>query len=108
MVRQRSHGFRRIALAAVIVASVLLSAACGSSAGVGGSGSGGTKEIVIGEVASLTGAFSTLGGADAGGIKTAVDQLNKAGGIVVGGTRYRFRVVVVDDQSDPTQAGNPE
>jgi branched-chain amino acid transport system substrate-binding protein len=103
MVRQRSLGHNRIALAAVIVVSVVLSAACGTSGGSGGSG--GTKEIVIGEVASLTGAYSILGGADAGGIKTAVDQLNQAGGVVVAGTRYRFRVVVADDQSDPTQAG---
>lgn len=62
------------------------------------------KEIVIGQVASLTGGFAAIGEASKGGLAVAIDELNQAGGVTVDGTRYVFKVVVKDDQSDPAKA----
>jgi branched-chain amino acid transport system substrate-binding protein len=102
---------RRLTLGAVTAAALGVTAACGSTgsstsastnASAGGSGS---HVVTIGMVTELTGTDSDIGEASLGGLKAAVYQVNKAGGVTVGGTRYTFRVVVQDDQSNPSQAG---
>jgi branched-chain amino acid transport system substrate-binding protein len=96
----------RLILSAVTVAALGVTAACGSSGSSASSAGGqGSHVVTIGAVTELTGTYSDLGQAGLGGLKAAVYHVNKAGGITVGGTRYTFRVVVQDDQSNPSQAG---
>ena len=58
------------------------------------------NEIVIGEYGSLTGEDATFGTSTRNGIDIAVDEVNKAGG-VLGKT---IRVIVEDDQGRPEEA----
>lgn len=58
------------------------------------------QEIVIGEVASLSGRFAKPGGSIHEGVETAVHQINLAGG--VGG--HPVRLVTRDDGGDPQKA----
>jgi branched-chain amino acid transport system substrate-binding protein len=58
------------------------------------------SEIVVGEFGSLTGTTATFGISTKNGIEMAVDEVNKAGGLL-GKT---VRVIVEDDQSKPEEA----
>src|SRR5262245_57357548 len=59
-----------------------------------------STEIVIGEFGSLTGTTATFGISTKNGIDMAVDEINKAGGLL----GKRVRVIVEDDQSKPEEA----
>ena len=59
-----------------------------------------STEIVIGEFGSLTGTTATFGISTKNGIDMAVDEINKAGGLL----GKRGRVIVEDDQSKPEEA----
>ena len=61
-----------------------------------------TNEIVVGEYGSLTGATATFGQASHDGTMLALEQINKAGGVL----GKQVRVVTEDDASDATQAVN--
>jgi branched-chain amino acid transport system substrate-binding protein len=63
-----------------------------------GSSEGG--EIVIGEYGSLTGSTATFGISTKNGIEIAVDEANKAGGVL----GKKIHVIVEDDQSLPQEA----
>lgn len=67
----------------------------------------GPSQIVIGSVAPETGAFANLGLGSAFGLQAAVDDINAQGGIMVAdlGRKLPVKLVVVDDQSDPTKSG---
>ena len=96
--RFASHsGWRPSMLAAA--ALVILGTACGGSSNQTPSGGGGP--ILIGQVASLTGAYQTLGINDKLGAQQAVDEINRAGGI--NGRQLKI-VSVEDDQTKPDQA----
>ena len=58
------------------------------------------NEIVIGEFGSLTGTTATFGISTKNGIDMAVDEVNKAGGLL----GKRVRVIVEDDQGRPEEA----
>jgi branched-chain amino acid transport system substrate-binding protein len=60
----------------------------------------GQGEIVIGEYGSLTGTTATFGISTKNGIDMAVEEVNKAGGLL----GKKVRVVVEDDQSKPEEA----
>src|SRR5262249_55763605 len=66
----------------------------------GASSDSGSKEIVIGEFGSLTGTTATFGISTKNGIDMAVDEANKAGGIL----GKQVRVIVEDDQGKPEEA----
>lgn len=68
----------------------------------------GVSQIIIGSVAPETGDFANLGLGSAFGLKEAVDDINAQGGIMVAdlGKKLPVKLVVVDDQSSPTNAGN--
>src|SRR5881397_2615668 len=57
-------------------------------------------EIVIGEYGSLTGTTATFGISTRNGIELAVDEVNKAGGIL----GKKVRIIVEDDQGKPEEA----
>lgn len=59
-----------------------------------------SAEIVIGEYGSLTGTTATFGISTKNGIDMAVDEVNKAGGLL----GKKVRVVVEDDQGKPEEA----
>jgi branched-chain amino acid transport system substrate-binding protein len=59
-----------------------------------------SSEIVIGEFGSLTGTTATFGISTKNGIDMAVDDINKAGGLL----GKKVRVIVEDDQGKPEEA----
>ncbi len=78
---------------------LVLLAACGGTSSPTPDSSG--TAILIGQVASLTGAYQTLGNNDKLGAQQAVDEINKAGGI----NGHPLKIVSVeDDQTKPDQA----
>jgi len=58
------------------------------------------NEILIGEYGSLTGNDATFGTSTRDGIQMAVDEVNKAGGVL----GKQLKVLVEDDQSKPEEA----
>jgi len=62
-------------------------------------------EIVVGVVAPLTGMFAGFAEGILFGIQAAVEDINKLGGVNVGGTMMKIKLVVVDYESDPAKAG---
>ncbi|MDD4242151.1 MAG: ABC transporter substrate-binding protein [Smithellaceae bacterium] len=63
-------------------------------------------EIVIGYTGPLSGPAAEYGQDIFNGVDMAVKELNAAGGIVVKGKKYSFRLDKLDDRVDPTQAVN--
>jgi branched-chain amino acid transport system substrate-binding protein len=58
------------------------------------------NEIVIGEYGSLTGTTATFGTSTKNGVDLAIDEINKAGGVL----GKQIRIVVEDDQGRPEEA----
>lgn len=58
------------------------------------------EEILIGEFGSLTGTTATFGISSRNGIEMAIDEINKAGGVL----GKKVRVIVEDDQGRPEEA----
>ena len=63
-----------------------------------------TKELVIGTVQPYSGAYGALCLGMKIATNIAVEDINKAGGVVIGGERYTLKVVHYDDESNPTKA----
>ncbi len=93
-------------LAALLVTgaiSVAL-AACGSS---GSSGSGSTSgPIVIGASIPITGPLAGFGAFVKWGYQHAVNQVNAAGGLDVGGRKRKVNLILLDDKTDPNTTSN--
>lgn len=86
------------ALGTAAVLTVALTA-CGGSGGNGGS-----DTVSLGAEASLTGAGAAVGGPQINGIKMAVNEINAAGGVKVGGKPLKLDLQTLDDESKPTLA----
>jgi branched-chain amino acid transport system substrate-binding protein len=66
-------------------------------------------EIVIGASIPLSGPLAGFGGFQKWGYTRAVEEINKAGGIAIGGKKMPVRLVLRDDKTDPnTTAANTE
>src|SRR5262245_15507357 len=63
------------------------------------------EKIKIGAVIPLTGAFAAGGAQIQGGYQLAVEDINKAGGVVVNCEKYQLDLKILDDASDPTKTG---
>jgi branched-chain amino acid transport system substrate-binding protein len=61
------------------------------------------KEVVIGYIGPLTGGAAFLGVDCLNGLRLAVDDINAAGGITVGGTKYLLRIEHHDDEATPAK-----
>jgi branched-chain amino acid transport system substrate-binding protein len=61
-------------------------------------------KLIIGHVTSLTGTFSSFGPMHVAGARLAVNEINAAGGFVVGDTKYTIDYIVRDDESTPSTA----
>lgn len=58
-------------------------------------------QIVIGASLPLSGPLAGFGGYQKWGYETAVGEVNKAGGLTVGGRKYPIKLVIRDDKTDP-------
>lgn len=59
--------------------------------------------IKIGHVGPLSGPIAHLGKDNENGARLAVDEINEAGGLKVGGLTYKLALVAEDDKSDPKE-----
>ena len=66
----------------------------------------GASEIVIGFTGPLSGPAAEYGQDCVTGVDLAIRDINGAGGIMVGGKNYTFRLEKMDDLVDPTRATN--
>jgi branched-chain amino acid transport system substrate-binding protein len=62
-------------------------------------------EILIGHYGSLTGAEATFGRSTDNGIKLAVEEINASGGVNIGGTSRKIKVISEDTEGKPEKAG---
>ncbi|QJU55638.1 ABC transporter substrate-binding protein [Herbiconiux sp. KACC 21604] len=92
------------AVSAVSVLALLLAGCSGAGGDGGGSGDGDT--ITIGASIPLTGSLAGFGPLIQDGYQDAVDQVNAAGGIEIDGTAHQVELVVQDNKSDSTTAGD--
>ena len=60
-------------------------------------------KIILGSAISFTGKYSTNGIHASNGYNLAVEQINKAGGVKVGGKSYMLEVKYYDDESTPAR-----
>ena len=60
--------------------------------------------IVIGTTLSLTGSLGALGRPLEAGYQQEIADVNAAGGIAIGGTKEKLKLVVLDNGSDPSTA----
>lgn len=66
-------------------------------------------EVVIGASLPLSGPLAGFGSFQQWGYRRAVDEVNKAGGISIGGTKVMVRLIIRDDKTDPNAtASNTE
>lgn len=85
--------------------TLVLALAMAASAGAAGA----ADEIVIGASLPLSGPLAGFGAYQKWGYETAVNDLNKAGGIKLGGKAVKVKLVIRDDKTDPNAAaGNAE
>jgi branched-chain amino acid transport system substrate-binding protein len=61
-----------------------------------------SNEIVIGHYASMTGSEATFGRSTDNGIRLAIDEINKAGGV----KGKQVRVITYDDKGDARESGS--
>lgn len=77
---------------------LVLTLACGAW------GVASAQEIVIGLNAELTGSIPVVGQSSRNAALMAVDEVNAAGGLLVGGTRRPVRLIIEDNQDNPAIA----
>ena len=58
-------------------------------------------EIVIGASLPISGPLAGFGSFQQWGYKRAVDEVNKAGGISIDGTKQMVKLIIRDDKTDP-------
>jgi len=63
------------------------------------------KEIKVGFVMAQTGMFASFGQGGIFGVKAAIEDINRQGGVQVGNERIPLTLVAVDSESDPNKAG---
>nr|WP_314902237.1 branched-chain amino acid ABC transporter substrate-binding protein [uncultured Deefgea sp.] len=60
--------------------------------------------IKIGQAGPLTGNIAHLGKDNENGVKMAIDEINAAGGVDIGGKKLMIEMISEDDQADPKTA----
>jgi branched-chain amino acid transport system substrate-binding protein len=71
-----------------------------------GIGAASADDIVIGASLPLSGPLAGFGSFQQWGYKRAVDQVNKAGGIAINGTKQQVKLIIRDDKTDPNAAAS--
>ena len=82
------------------------SGAGSSSSGAAARSSGSGGAIVVGATLSLTGSLDALGAPLEAGYEQEIADVNAAGGVVIGGTKEKLTLVVLDNGSDPSTASS--
>jgi branched-chain amino acid transport system substrate-binding protein len=97
-------------IAPVAIAAAVALAACGKKEEPAKAAPAPAKAVApaettvkIGHVAPLTGGIAHLGKDNENGARMAVDEINAAGGIDVGGAKVKFELVAEDDKADPKE-----
>lgn len=80
---------------------LMLTAACGGGTKSADSGGG---DIVLGTSLSMTGPLGQFGVNEKIGYEQKIDEINKAGGLTVGGSKHKIKLIVLDNRSDPNTA----
>ena len=70
---------------------------------IGFSATGNAQTVKVGAVVPLTGRYAALGAQVRAGYEIAVQQVNAAGGVTVGGKKMQIELTMLDDESDPTK-----
>jgi branched-chain amino acid transport system substrate-binding protein len=99
------------AILSLSVALIVLLLACstpqntrtGAPSGGAGQQAASAEPIKIGAVVPLTGRYAALGSQVRPGYEIAVEDVNAAGGVDVGGTRRPLELKILDDESDPAK-----
>jgi len=94
---------RRLLAPAALLSLAIAASACSSSTGTSGSATAGAP-ITLGASLSLTGALGSFGVDQQAGYLQEIADANAAGGIKIGATKHRVKLVVLNNQSDPTTA----
>jgi len=94
---------RRLLASAALLSLAIAASACSSSPPASGSAGAGAP-ITLGASLSLTGALGSFGVDQQAGYLQEIADANAAGGIKVGATKHRVKLVVLNNQSDPTTA----
>jgi branched-chain amino acid transport system substrate-binding protein len=101
------RGLTRRGLLGATAAGALLLAACGTPPAGGQKEDAGEAQsgeaIRLGAVVPLTGRYAPFGEHIKNAYDLAVEDLNRDGGVDVGGHRRRLELLVLDDESDPTK-----
>src|ERR1700730_14258811 len=92
----------RLALVSAFLLIAVNNIACERKPGTGGAATT-TGDIVVGMYGSLTGDGASFGQSSREGTELAVDEINKAGGLLGG---RKIKLLVEDDQSKPEEASN--
>ena len=71
-----------------------------------GAGAARADDIVIGASLPLSGPLAGFGSFQQWGYKRAVDEVNKAGGISIGGSKRMVKLIIRDDKTDPNAAAS--
>jgi branched-chain amino acid transport system substrate-binding protein len=96
---------RPLAVAAAALSLTVVASACASGSAGSGSGSSGKADpITLGASLSLTGALGSFGVDQRAGYDQAIADINAAGGVKFGGASHKVKLVVLNNQSDPTTA----
>jgi branched-chain amino acid transport system substrate-binding protein len=90
---------KRTILALLLITTLFAGFAC-ERRGSGTNATDGTGEIVVGYYGDLTGRTASFGQSTRNGVEMAVDEINKAGGVM----GRQVRVIVEDDQGEPNKA----
>jgi branched-chain amino acid transport system substrate-binding protein len=88
-------GASLVAVTAVAAFSLVVSVGASSSA---------PSEIVIGTSLPLTGSLASFGPQIQDGYQHAIDAVNAAGGLTVGGQKHKVKLIIVDNASNPVTA----
>ena len=86
------RGWVLVALAAILVAGWLAWPVAAAA-----------QTIKVGSVIPLTGRYAAGGAQVRAGYEIAVDDVNRAGGVTVGGKKTPLELVILDDESDATK-----
>lgn len=89
-----------LAIAALVASSSLVLAGCSA----GGGESASSDPIVIGTSLPLTGPLQAFGTSLEAGYEAAIEEVNAAGGLEVGGSQRQVELVVQDNASDGDKA----
>lgn len=84
-------------VAGLLMLAVLFAASCGAKE---------EGAVKVGVVQAQTGMYAAFGQGAVFGIKAAVDDINKQGGIKIGDKKLPIKLVIVDNESDPNKAGS--